>query len=620
MDKFSLEQLIKSNYFYGKLLTVNDFEIEQEYINSKINLINKYVFGEGIIKGLNVVMIDDQTLSIEPGIAIDSFGKTIVVSKPITEKLSLIEGFEQIENTTEMFLTLEYNEELSEKIQVITNNEEDFSKENYNKKEETYKLILKSEGINEIKRLEATNDYTTQLLFKNNNVELFLAISNNLNRATLMNAKLITYAKDSNLEINIDLNMNVCDGNGNFVQNENNSYKYTSQIKNKWYVEEFNSSVFSIETDDFFVKIDENTTIKINENVYAIENKDIKLDYNNVNYNERVISKHLSESVTTNKINPLYLAKLNIIKIDNTFILKSVISNPYKQMIYTNKLLKKLIENANNDSVIEKVFSEVETINEFENPSVKSKLDSVNKAINFKFKIPKFSNLTNNITTGEIEFKIGENFKFGRNFLSSEIDHKLGALPVFIKLGIVMSNKKLIDNDYSDAIYYGSSEVFYKTEVEADINNYQLGSVTYPKKGTFKIGLRVNAGKKNQIIKVRWWAYKENSEIASKNMLKVKIIPDSVNLKINEKFKFNVQVKGDPYNNVIWEVEEGHGIIDEFGKYTAPNKTGIYVVKAISSIDNQFISSAIIKVVEASKLVKSKNKIEKIKLELKSKK
>ena len=87
-----LKQFNKNNYFYGKLMTVKDFNAEQCYFNGKRHLINRLILGIGIVCGLSV---EDNTntekqpnkgsdglwnIYLNPGVAFDCYGQEIVVS------------------------------------------------------------------------------------------------------------------------------------------------------------------------------------------------------------------------------------------------------------------------------------------------------------------------------------------------------------------------------------------------------------------------------------------------------------------------------------------------------------------------------------------------------------
>ena len=61
MNYFPME---RNRYFYGKLLTVRDFEIEQKYGVNKRCLTNRVLRGAGVACGLGVTVDNDSTLII----------------------------------------------------------------------------------------------------------------------------------------------------------------------------------------------------------------------------------------------------------------------------------------------------------------------------------------------------------------------------------------------------------------------------------------------------------------------------------------------------------------------------------------------------------------------------
>ena len=73
----------RNRYYYGKLLTTSDLEAEQKYINGKRQFINKVVFGVGRICGLKVYHVNEDTLMIESGFAIDDEGREIRTGRPV---------------------------------------------------------------------------------------------------------------------------------------------------------------------------------------------------------------------------------------------------------------------------------------------------------------------------------------------------------------------------------------------------------------------------------------------------------------------------------------------------------------------------------------------------------
>jgi hypothetical protein len=74
---------IRNRYFYGKLLDVGNFELEQSYFNSKRWMLNRLVTGYGVVCGLGVNLVPGtQTIVVQPGTAIDKCGREILVCAP----------------------------------------------------------------------------------------------------------------------------------------------------------------------------------------------------------------------------------------------------------------------------------------------------------------------------------------------------------------------------------------------------------------------------------------------------------------------------------------------------------------------------------------------------------
>lgn len=73
----------RNNYFYGKLLDVPHFQMEQDYFNRKRWLLNRLGLGEGVLCGLNVAAKNGQVY-ISPGVAIDALGREIIVPESVS--------------------------------------------------------------------------------------------------------------------------------------------------------------------------------------------------------------------------------------------------------------------------------------------------------------------------------------------------------------------------------------------------------------------------------------------------------------------------------------------------------------------------------------------------------
>ena len=70
----------RNNYFYGKMLGVLHFEMEQAYFNRKRWLLNQFGLGPGVLCGLEMEVAEGgQQVWLRPGLAIDPFGREIIV-------------------------------------------------------------------------------------------------------------------------------------------------------------------------------------------------------------------------------------------------------------------------------------------------------------------------------------------------------------------------------------------------------------------------------------------------------------------------------------------------------------------------------------------------------------
>jgi len=68
----------RNQYFYGKRMDVQHFQMEQDYGRQKQALVNRLTLGKGVVCGLRV-SLDEGRIVVDPGVAIDGLGREIVV-------------------------------------------------------------------------------------------------------------------------------------------------------------------------------------------------------------------------------------------------------------------------------------------------------------------------------------------------------------------------------------------------------------------------------------------------------------------------------------------------------------------------------------------------------------
>jgi Carboxypeptidase regulatory-like domain len=114
----TLTSFERNRYFFGKPMTVRDFEAEQQYFNGKSRLVNRLIHGIGIICGLQLkelaVASGKLSFYLAKGAALDCCGNLIVVSQ--SEKMEaagLIEG--------KNYLYIKYAENSRQPVMVTAN-------------------------------------------------------------------------------------------------------------------------------------------------------------------------------------------------------------------------------------------------------------------------------------------------------------------------------------------------------------------------------------------------------------------------------------------------------------------------------------------------------------------
>ena len=106
----------RNNYYYGKLMTVRDFELEQQYLNDKRWLVNRLMFGSGTVCGLRVES-QGMNVIIRSGLAIDRCGREIVVPEDVSLILSETDK-PSLQNKKAIYI--KYNECPKERVRAQT--------------------------------------------------------------------------------------------------------------------------------------------------------------------------------------------------------------------------------------------------------------------------------------------------------------------------------------------------------------------------------------------------------------------------------------------------------------------------------------------------------------------
>ena len=137
----SLQTFERNRYFYGKPMTVSDFEAEQRYLIGKHRYINRLVHGAGVLCGLQVTLPDSfsverPTVELAEGAALDCCGNLIVVSRSGTAE---IKG--DYDPVGLNYLYIKYNECSKQPVMLAANGSSCEEVCCYNRIQETFEIV-----------------------------------------------------------------------------------------------------------------------------------------------------------------------------------------------------------------------------------------------------------------------------------------------------------------------------------------------------------------------------------------------------------------------------------------------------------------------------------------------
>lgn len=579
MDNKQYYSCERNHYFFGKLMTVRDFESEQIYFNSKRRLGNRMLNGAGIVSGLDVILVDSRTFSLESGMAIDYSGREIVVKEPSVKRLSVIKGFEENRENGDMYLCLAYKESFKESTFSVAGSGKDSGvSQEYNRISEEYELFLTSKkpdehylGINYL-----VSEYVT--LYDKNGIKIGLEITKYVNPCRSL--KISVLFEKSNVSAPVKYQFDIggeffktLEGEDalhiDYQETEVSTYK---RIKKDYYL------ICDAVSDAF-------TDIKIRKDAFKIEvgqdvdglEEDVKQPVMITSRSlrdviiENYYAKHFDEIMEEKEGQYIYLAKFHIISNQSTYFIEEFEKHPFNQYLLSNELLSAL-----------QTLSYGGGLNYF--PSDLSKGQK-------EIEVPQTTAIqktsVSNVVTGVEKINLGFSPKVGKSYYSYEFIHGLG----YGKIGVVtaIENKANYLTNDDNILLFGDSEVFSSEEFSLSTPNAQVGAIVNPDKGTMKLGIKLLEKTNVQSIDVRWWAFKpsqadaEKDEILVDDNVKVTITPNTTRVEPLGQIRFSASIEGASSQEVRWSVtESGAGTIDSNGLYTAPSKEGVYEIKAQS--------------------------------------
>jgi hypothetical protein len=568
--KMENEQLLpfeRNRFYVGKLLTSSDFLAEQTYLNNKRRFLNSMMFGHGVVRGLGVYNLDDLSVIVESGMAIDGSGREIVVESTVIRKLSTLEGFESITGDRAL-LMLRYREEPIHPTYSIARKERSDAEYEMNRVREGWELFLTEQAPPDVQ--PDTEFLSKSTLYADSDYEIEVAIPGNVScGARVKLSVFVRRLSEAPRRLSIDCTIHTpafTSENGDHElpvkfddilpeQGIASRYDFFLDARNEAAPESFllaKSASIRVQIDGESRSPDSDLMLKVNV-------VDIPL-YELIG--REVGRVNLETALDAGNAGPVCLAELSLQRSKTDYLVERI----EDRRIYIRTMASEAMRR--------------EYASYFERAQAAARSDGeapaspdFDRAI---FREPLYA-------TGLCEIPLGANPRKGEVFFSDEIMHGLGEGNIYVDVGF----EYIVDEGRNAAAerhtIYGDPDLF---ERESPQVAYATTAVkVYAERGSFIIAAALTKPTSYAVISLRWVAVKlpggGDKLLPRKTAgLSISALTPTVVLGMRETHYFAVSFKNMEPCTLSYELtERNSGEITADGVYTAPSKEGVYELR-----------------------------------------
>lgn len=548
----------RNRYFYGKLLSVEDFETEQRYFNDKRRTINRFLFGSGVVCGLGVVEVDDESISVERGLALDFAGREIVLDEPAVRKITDLEGYYDGQDADFYYLCLEYREEAAELMHNVTGTAGKNSSE-YNKYKEGYRLFVTREEPEREVFSPSQLCEERKTVYQGQGIQICQVLP----RFLEMGKESVLYveidcARQQKISFEYELSLSfLTSGEGStvhvsFQQDElAKDKKYRLEIPIKAAVVPDVRAEASLVKDSFRLQVGGREYREARECV----SQAVISGMDGYEALQEQYYKTAMDYIMGNTFQQgIYLAKIQVVRAGGICLIEHIEPLPFGQKIMHTEIAT---------AMIGRLVDDVNRLKQIAIPGAAGeKGENGEKPLRTAY--------------GEVVFEVGQ-MRAGDMLYSDEIVHGLGFGPVTIELSYEEDSGFAKDSQMisGDASLFQTQSGFMAS----------LGAKLEPAEGTFEIGMRIIKIGTAKRVRVHWTALR--NEVQKPQSAKKKHIfiqPDNPNVFVGESVVFTAILEGFTDERLKWKVKDNNGgTINKNGKYTAPETPGIFHITVSST-------------------------------------
>ena len=581
--------VVRNRYFYGKLLTVRDFEVEQNYQRRKTQLLSRLSLGAGVVCGLGVSASDDTTLLIESGMALDYQGRMVVVEEPLLRKLQMIEGQETLQGQDSAYLCLGYDETDIEPVNAV--GADTGASRQCNMTSEGYRLFLTAQPPEFRSLLEAGGHDNVSVLYASKELTLVLTAPEAVCAGEEFTVEVLVVKNERTPPVQFRL-----EGESAFVDSGDGrirlEFRESAEEKRRVYTASFqlkarqlagvDSPLFptggeiNLELGSHSYKnyIEINTRCHLCENQDELEERGQRTDN---------LERHLR-----GRDIPIYLAKLELIHSAGSMFLASVTNLPFHQRLGRQG-------GKAGGQELQAVTTSVRSLEYWQKPDVKSVYQPSTGTLHFDFGIPAPEQYDYAVAHGTVDLTMPGGLRVNNRVYSEEIAHGLGPGAVDVRLSVEFADQGA---GGETALYFGNSEIFRGKNAPATPPWVEAAALVYPQRGTMRIGLWLHDMVEGNRLTVHYFAQKperDTSRILAQRQVSLTVTPEFSHVSRRGTLRMQADVVGSEDKGVQWSINgEGGGSIDRNGVYQAPEAPGTYEIVATASADENVRASAFV--------------------------
>lgn len=584
----------RNRYYVGKMLTAADFQAEQTYFGNKSKFMNGILYGDGIVCGCGVYSMDDQSILVESGVAIDSLGNEIVVENSVVKKLSSVDGFDKLKSG-EATLVLKYAEENVHPVFAI--GKADREEQEFNRVSEGYELMLIDRKSAKTAPLDNTEFLSRGVLLENDDFRIILEMPSDVCKGKTVKM-IVRVLKRSASAVALSYSgiMQI----PAFLSEENThdiqiDFEGLRLDEGKSFIKEYYLTTQNVEVDESNIVLKTGTAVaRLDENfVKTAENVSLKISLSNLepkNIVTRSIGhQSLEAKNSVSRLPYVLLADISFSQSESSYIIENISEDRVKKYIETPA-----------DEMLRGEF-----LDYFKEPAgIKPESTEKNEAQPKEVMLQGGGQKGIEIATGTLEIPVGDHVRRGDIRFSGEIMHGLGKGNVYVEVGYENIEENKAAGVNSKYTIYGNPDLF-ATE-NAGLSDIETSVKVLNDKGSFVVAAKFTRDVDFLILTFNWVAIKfptgdkdiTNSSTTDNRSIQAET--PTVVLGTKESYYFGVKFNNMPSCSVSYDLSEnGSGEITSDGVYTAPNKEGVYEIR-ISCTDSPLICTYAYAIVKKS--------------------